>query len=179
MLVPVSVRDLADEPEETETTHVRATFEHVYGAHRGSMRRALVLSGCSPPEAEDLVQEAFARAFSRWHRVSTGTNPAGYVYRIAFRLARRSQKRSTLLRSLHLVEPTAVDELGHPGQQFAIIEALTALPSRQRECLLLRFFLGYETGDIAMTLAIRESTVRSHLQAARKTFEAEYRMRFA
>ncbi|MCA1692656.1 MAG: hypothetical protein LC733_10840 [Actinobacteria bacterium] len=51
----------------------------------------MVLTGARRDDAEDVAQEAFARTLSRWRRVRTGSNPPGYVYRVAFRLLRRAQ----------------------------------------------------------------------------------------
>jgi RNA polymerase sigma factor (sigma-70 family) len=54
--------------------------------------RALVLAGAPLPLAEDLAQDAFARMFTHWWRVRTGSSPAGYAYRSAFRLLSRSRR---------------------------------------------------------------------------------------
>jgi RNA polymerase sigma factor (sigma-70 family) len=54
--------------------------------------RALELAGAPRPAAEDVAQEAFARMLTHWRRVRTGSNPAGYAYRTAFRLLSRSRR---------------------------------------------------------------------------------------
>jgi DNA-directed RNA polymerase specialized sigma24 family protein len=46
--------------------------------------RALVIVSGAEAEAEDLAQEAFARALERWERVRVMESPVGYVYRTAF-----------------------------------------------------------------------------------------------
>jgi DNA-directed RNA polymerase specialized sigma24 family protein len=65
------------------------SFASLYAEQAGRVRRALVLSGATADVAEDVAQEAFARTYARWRRVRAGTNPAGYVFRVAFRELRR------------------------------------------------------------------------------------------
>lgn len=146
-------------------------FADTYDQHYLPLVRVLVLSGCSIPEAEDTAQEAFARAFTRWNRIQSGSSPAGYVYRTAFRLARRSKRRDERRRRLSLTaprpSPTSI------GLRLEITEALTALPRRQRECLLLRFVSGFTTREISNSLGLRESTVRTHLQSGRTNLEQQ------
>ncbi len=69
-----------------------ADFVDCYQAHYRRLVRALRLSGADPATAEDVAQEAFARALARWRRVSRGTNPPGYVYTTGFRLLQRAQR---------------------------------------------------------------------------------------
>ena len=61
-------------------------FAVVYAQHYRRLVVALCLSGAPLATAEEIAQEAFLRAFSSWHRVRTGSNPAGYLYRYAFRI---------------------------------------------------------------------------------------------
>ena len=76
----------------------RETFESFFRGHYASVVRGLVLVAGSEGEAEDLAQEAFARALERWDRIRTMESPVGYVYRTAFNLNRNRLRH--LARSL-------------------------------------------------------------------------------
>ena len=63
---------------------VTEDFAELFHTQYPRVVRALVLAGAA--DAEDIAQEAFARTLRHWRRVRTGANPAGYVFRVAFRL---------------------------------------------------------------------------------------------
>ena len=71
-------------------------FVATYKEHYPRLVRAPEFSGANRSTAEDVTQEAFARALGHCGRVRRGTNPAGYVHRVAFGLARRSSSRKPL-----------------------------------------------------------------------------------
>jgi RNA polymerase sigma factor (sigma-70 family) len=135
--------------------------------------RALVLAGSPTPTAEDLAQEAFARTFRHWRRVRQGTNPPGYVYRVAFRLL---HKRGAL-------PTTPLDDAALPtaGPEDAAVsradleDALRAMPPRRRACAVLWFALGLTPTEAAEALRIAPGTVRKQLELAR----AALRLRLA
>jgi len=118
--------------------------------------------------AEDLAQEAFARTLGHWRRVRNGTNPAGYVYRVAFNLLRR---RGGLPQSpLDDVDPPAT---GATTEDRAIANvtaasALQAMPPRRRACAALCWHLGFTSEEVADILGIDAATVRTHLERARR-----------
>ena len=63
-------------------------FEDFFRAEALSLGRAIYLLTGDRAEAEDLVQEAMARAYERWDRVRQLASPAGYVYKTALNLLR-------------------------------------------------------------------------------------------
>lgn len=143
---------------------VDVDFVATYKVHYPRLVRALELSGANRPSAEDVAQEAFAKALGHWGRVRSGTNPAGYVYRVAFRLARRSSSRKPLFAEEHPA-PGADDEATlHVG----IERVLKTMPAARRRCAVLCLIVGMSTKDAAGTLHIAESTVRKQIERARK-----------
>ncbi len=121
--------------------------------------------------AEDVAQEAFARTLGHWRRVRQGTNPPGYLYRVAFRLlGRRGGLRASPL--------DEVDEGDIPSSarstEDAAIEnvsaatALAAMPPQRRACAALCFYLGFTSEEAADVLGIGAATVRTHLGRARR-----------
>jgi len=119
-------------------------------------------------EAEDLVQEALARAYERWDRVSHMAEPAGYVYRIASNLHRRRSHARGRLRPL-------VDRPGLQGSdpvdaadaRLDLLAALAMLPRDQRETLVLVEMFGFDAETAAQALGIKAVSVRVRLHRAR------------
>jgi RNA polymerase sigma factor (sigma-70 family) len=54
-----------------------------------------------------------------------------------------------------------------------VIEALRELPRRQRDCLVLRYYLELSVGDIATTLGLSPNSVKTHLQRGLRSLKAE------
>src|ERR671914_2420350 len=85
-------------------------FAEFFELEHARLGRAIYLLTGDAVEAEDLVQEAMARAFERWDRVSLMAEPAGYVYRIASNLHRRRYGvRRRLTHLLKDAEPAQAD----------------------------------------------------------------------
>jgi len=117
--------------------------------------------------AEDLAQEAFARTLGHWRRVRQGTNPAGYVYRVAFRLLRRRGGLPTS--PLDDMDPpsTGVTTEDNAVANVTAAHALAAMPPRRRACAALCWYLGFGSQEAADILGIDAATVRTHLERAR------------
>ena len=142
-----------------------ADFVSVYRLHYSRVVAALGLAGLDPSGAEDVGQEAFARAYQHWWRVRKGSNPAGYVYTTAFRLLRHRVG----------LPDTPLDDLDTPvcGPEAEAVTGLTlrqavaAMPPRRRACAVLCLYLGFPPEQAAAVLGIEPSTVRVQLQRAR------------
>jgi RNA polymerase sigma-70 factor (ECF subfamily) len=139
------------------------SFIAVYEAHYPRLVRALELGGTSPEYAEDVAQEAFARTFGHWRRVRRGTNPAGYAYRVAFRIVRRKRQPDLALGD----DPASPDVADEATLAVGIERALQAMPAAQRRCAVLCLAVGMPTKEAARTLGIAESTVRKQIERAR------------
>jgi RNA polymerase sigma-70 factor (ECF subfamily) len=146
-------------------------FVECYLMHYRRVVRALRLAGADAATAEDLAQEAFARALARWRRVRKGPNPPGYVYRTAFRLLQRS-----LLRSVREAAPApdaVAPEAVAPGADSAAAAvdfeaALAGMPPRRRACAVMCMVTGMSVHEAGEALGIADGTVRKHLEDARR-----------
>jgi RNA polymerase sigma-70 factor (sigma-E family) len=151
------------------------TFED-YVAARGAglVRFAILLTG-DPHRAEDLVQEALAKAYLRWHRIRRADNPDVYVRRLLVNGSRHWWRR----RSSHElpVERTA-DRLapGDIGAELAerdvMRRLISALPHRQRAVLVLRYYEDLDDASIAAILGCAPATVRTHAMRALNALRA-------
>jgi RNA polymerase sigma-70 factor, ECF subfamily len=125
-------------------------------------------------DAEDVAQEAFARACVRWHRLRAYDVPAAWVRRVAFNLAiqgRRRARRALVLR----------DRLGPPGhaptlsvEHVALVEALGKLPLRHRQVLVLHYLADLPVEQIAHDLGIAVGTAKSRLSRARQALVVQF-----
>lgn len=135
--------------------------------HYRRLVRALRLGGADPATAEDLAQEAFARALAKWRRVRKGVNPPGYVYRTGFRLLQRSLHRSGR-------EIPAPPERAAPPEDSAAATlvdfeaALARMPPRRRACAVMCMVVGMSVREAGDALGIADGTVRKHLEEARR-----------
>jgi RNA polymerase sigma factor (sigma-70 family) len=140
-----------------------AEFVSLYEVHYSRLVRSLQISGADRTAAEDMAQEAFARTLGHWRRVRKGTNPPGYVYRTAFRLARRRLPTEVLLGD----EVSTPDVAGEAITNVTLTAALDAMPPRRRACAILCFVGGLTPNEVGEALGIAAGTVRKQLEHAR------------
>ena len=118
--------------------------------------------------AEDLVQEAFIRLSRSIERVRDPARGAAYLRSIVINLARDHNRRGLVsFRHRPPAAPDAPSAEEHAtkteGRQ-EVVEALRALPKRQRDCVALRYYLDLSIPDIAETLGVSTNSVKTHLQ---------------
>lgn len=117
--------------------------------------------------AEDLVQEAFIKLSASLHRLRDPARAAAYLRSIVINLARDHNRRG-LVSLRHrppavLPERSAEDQAGDHAESRAVVEALRRLPHRQRDCLVLRYYLDLPVAEIAATLGLSANSVKTHL----------------
>lgn len=128
-------------------------------------------------EAEEVVQEAFARTLERWRRSRAPDDPYAYVRRAVVNLARSGLRRRGTARQagsrLVVVDEPATPDAAAVGSEDRreVIDALRQLPQRQRECVVLRYFEECSTAEAADALGISEGAVKTHLHRALAAME--------
>ncbi len=117
--------------------------------------------------AEEVVQDAFAKFHLARHRILDPDREVAYLRSIVCNLARGRLRRWGLERRKQPppvpdvdVRPDA-DEARH--RRDVVAAGLARLPRRQRECVVLRYWLDLPVRDIAEALGIAEGSVKSHL----------------
>ena len=148
-----------------ETALNQNQFEAWYEREHPRMIVTLLLATGDLDLASECVDEACARALSKWDRVSQMDAPTGWVYSVALNHARRLSRRKGIERSLlpRLVAPEVISP-----EASEIWESVAALPERQRQVVVLRHVGNLKEVDIAQTLHISRSTVSSTLRDAHK-----------
>lgn len=113
-------------------------------------------------DAQDLTQEALARAFARWRRVS-GYDEA-WITRVATNLALGEVRRRERSRRPNQNESAgrSVDVDALVAQRAELVEVLRSLSRRQREVVALRYLADLPEADVARALGCSVGTVKQH-----------------
>jgi RNA polymerase sigma-70 factor (sigma-E family) len=109
-------------------------------------------------DAEDVAQEALARAVIRWSRLED--RPEGWVTRVASNLAidrfrKRRRPQPPLTGPVGMVDP-------HLGERGDLVTALRRLPRRQREAVVLRYLGDLSEVQVALEMGCSVGSVKSH-----------------
>ena len=150
-------------------THVAEglDFEDFFRAEYAGLVRALYLLTADHGEAEEMSQEAMARAYERWDRVGSMESPAGYVYRVGVNL-NRQRLRHLAVRARRLLATTGhVDPEQPPDVRREIVDAIASISRGQREAFVLVDWLGMNGEEAARWLGITPASVRSRVHRAR------------
>ena len=129
------------------------------------LRLAFTLTG-NKADAEDVVQEALARALPRWERISRVGDVDAYVRRMVVNAHtswwRRFRRRES---PVELVHDSVAPEPGGllPDQRAGLWAACQALPEVQRTAVVLRYYEQLEYAEIAELTGVREGSVRSRV----------------
>ena len=119
-------------------------------------------------QAEDLVQETFARAWKSWDNLRDDMAAKSWFYTIL----RNEHARLFERKRFDIDDSQELDELvdrsgGDPAQELEVREALHALPRGYREPLVLQVLGGYSCAEIAATMNLSEGAVMTRLTRAR------------
>ncbi len=154
-------------PDDAARADAAQAVTALYEAHApGLIRLAVVMLG-DRPAAEDVVQEAFCGLYRRWGQLADPDKALSYA-RASTLNGCRSELRQRIRAQRHRgPAPGAADAasaeqdalLGEEHQQVLI--ALRRLPDRQREALVLRFYLDQTEPEIAESMGISPGTVKS------------------
>ncbi|MCU1449586.1 MAG: SigE family polymerase sigma factor [Acidimicrobiales bacterium] len=153
-------------PSHSDVTEA-AELRDLYESQRTSLVRLASLLLHDVHDAEEVVQDAFVKAYVRWGRLREPDRALAYLRSAVLNGAR------SRLRHLRVVERTAPDSppLGVSAdanllvreEHERVIDALRSLPARQRECLALRYYLELSEAEIASTLGISQGSVKTHV----------------
>ncbi len=134
--------------------------------HLELVRLALVMVG-DLETAEDVVQDAFERLYHGWNGLREPSSALAYARSSVINGCRSVMRRSAVARK-HAPElagtlgTATAGTGGSAGDDHAdLAVALRLLPRRQREVLVLRYYLDLDVAEIAGILRIAPSAVRS------------------
>lgn len=139
--------------------------------YTGSVRRLVgqlhAMTG-SRAEAEDCVQEAYARAWQRWDKVSGYGDPEAWVRTVAYRVSVSAWRKSANMRAAHRRHGVPDDSRGLSPDYVAIVTALRKVSAVQRQAIVLHHLVGMSVEEIARETGAAAGTVKARLSRGRQ-----------
>lgn len=125
--------------------------------------------------AEDVVQEAFAGLHRHWDRLQHTEHAAAYLHRAVVNGCRSALRRRRTARAWvapHAVPTSSAEELALLGEERReVLAAVAALPERQREVLVLRYWSHLDEAGTAAAMGVTRGTVKSTTHKALAALE--------
>jgi RNA polymerase sigma-70 factor (ECF subfamily) len=143
-------------------------FDAFYAAGYRRVVGHLFLTTGDIGEAEDCVQEAYARAWQRWSRVSRHPAPEAWVRTVAYRLSVSSWRKAVNRLSAHRRNADDAQVPGLTPDHLALVAALRQIPAEQRSAIVLYHLVGWSVQEIAAQTGTAEGTVKARLSRGRK-----------
>ncbi|MFF2025589.1 sigma-70 family RNA polymerase sigma factor [Streptomyces sp. NPDC058171] len=153
----------------------------LFGEHYTSMLRLATLLGADDPE--NIVAEAYYQLYRKWRRLRQTDRAEAYLRSVVCNLTRMRIRHLQTIRK-HVEAPTPVREQVASAEHDALIQddqrvliaAVRELPTRQREALVLRHWMGLKESEIADAMGISAGSVKTHtargIAALTKAMEA-------
>ena len=153
---------------------------HLYAVHYRSLVRLAALLLRETATAEEVVQDSFVAMHGAWRRLEDPDRALAYLRQSVVNRARSALRhRGVVERRAPAAAPDAAS--AEQGAMLAlehaeVLTALRTLPLRQREVLVLRYYVDLTESDIADALGISRGAVKSHasrgMAALRTALEA-------
>ncbi|MFJ8821347.1 SigE family RNA polymerase sigma factor [Streptomyces sp. NPDC102467] len=142
-------------------------FEEFYAHAVGRLTGQLYVMLGDRQEAQDVVQEAFVKAWSRRGRLDREAAPEAWIRTVAWRLAlrrHRGLRRSEQAWLRHGGAPSV--GAPEPGS-VALVEALRGLSAQQRRVVALHYICDLSVEQVAGETGLSTGTVKTHLSRGR------------
>jgi len=143
-------------------------FEAFVSKHENRLYRTALAVMSNKPDAEDVVQEVFCRAYQKAPEFVSEEHERAWIIRVTVNLCKSHLRspwrrfREPLLNSYPAAEP----------EQRELLENILSLPPKYRTVIHLFYYEGYPVKDIAGLIGQKESTVRSLLTRARQKLKS-------
>ncbi len=165
--------DAVDEPLDADSG-----VERLFRAHRLAMVRLARLLVDDRETAEDVVQDAFGALHRRWAALASDDAALGYLRTSVVNGSRSVLRRRRTVR--RHPQPAADALTAEPAdgrvllaeEHRDVLAALRALPTRQREVIVLRYWAELPEAQIAATLGISVGAVKSSASRGRDAIAA-------
>jgi RNA polymerase sigma-70 factor (ECF subfamily) len=158
-----------DDGLEDQVSPAELAFDAFYRSEFATVARTTALVVGDRAIGEEVAQEAFAMAWSRWPRVANTERPGAWVQKVAFRMALRAGRRERR-------EITSADgdgrggtpvSPGTDGTEVDLRRALAALSPQQRAAVVLHAVGEFTPEQVASVLGCATRTARVHLHRGR------------
>ena len=143
------------------------TLKDIYEEHRWTLARLAALLLHDASEAEEVVHDAFVKAHLAWPRLRDPDKALAYLRSCVLNGARSRLRHLRVVARTRPEAPassaSAEEIVMVSEQRRSMLAALGGLPRRQRECLVLRYYLELSEAEIAATLGISAGSVKTHV----------------
>ena len=153
-----------------EEREAREAVRQAYSAHYRRLVAALYGLTGDYSDAQDLVQEAYARALARPRQFLDVADPEAWLRTVAINLARTRFRRRRLFDTLVRTGRVARPPDSVPGldpNRVALIAALQQLSRPTRETIVLHHLADMSVHEVAETLGVPVGTVKARLSRGR------------
>ncbi|RRR99232.1 sigma-70 family RNA polymerase sigma factor [Glycomyces terrestris] len=149
-----------------------AEFTDLYESHFSELAAQVCAYLGDATEAQDLVQEAFLRAWQRWDKVGGYEEPVAWVRRVAWNLATSRHRRNQVARRFLQKSQAPEAAPAASPDHVALVAALKQVPAKRRQALVMHYMADMTISAIAKETGAREGTVKSWLHRGRKELAA-------
>lgn len=154
----------------------RAAFDELYEQYYDKLYRTACMITGNRADGEDVTQETFIKAYLNCGKLKKDGQFRYWLYQIlnrtAWQIAKKHAKERPEERILELADTSTADspavKVLQDEQERVIAEAIRKLEYRQRTTVILYYYNGLGTKEIARVMACMEGTVKSRLFTARK-----------
>lgn len=149
-----------------------AELEALYDRYGDMLFRMCMVLLRNRQDAEDAVQDTFARWLKKRPEFSGPEHEKAWLLRVASNLC-KDKRRSAFFRNT-----VSFDELGEyaaTSQQSDVMERLASLPPRGRSILFLHYMEGYSVREVAEILGMKEGAVKTALFRAREKLKMDWK----
>lgn len=149
-----------------------AAFDELYSAHARRLVGQMYAVCGDLSEAQDVVQEAFARAWERRDQLSTTQSPEAWLRTVAYRLAisRWRKTRNAATAWLRRADSDAVEAVS--PDHVLLVTALRGLPEAQRHTIVLHHLCDLPVEEVAALTGAPVGTVKARLARGRAALAA-------
>ncbi|MDQ1465554.1 MAG: hypothetical protein QOC73_2495 [Actinomycetota bacterium] len=159
----------AEGARKTVRVDAQAVFVAMFREHFRELVRLAALLGAD--DADDVVQEAFARLHQHSSRLREPDRALAYTRTTVVNLCHSRLRRLAVARRPHPYLMIAEGALPESAavlreDQAEVLAALDQLPARQREVVVLRYWMELPGADIAAAMGISVGSVKSHTARA-------------
>jgi RNA polymerase sigma-70 factor (sigma-E family) len=153
---------------------VQRSFEQFVESASAGLVRAARLLLANPADAEDLVQEVLIIMYRRWPYLRDLAAAQSYSHVTLVRLTKRHLRRARFRHdrpfSLETHDAAAGSDPRHDDE---LASALARLPRRQREAIVLRFFLDLSVEDAARIMRTSQGAIKSQVSKGLATLRTQ------
>ena len=148
----------------------------LYSEHYRSLVRLAALLVRDTPTAEEVVQDSFIAMHGGWQRLRDTEKALAYLRQAVVNRSRSVLRHRTVVDKNLQKAPPDMPSAEHGAlvllERSAVVAALRALPDRQREAIVLRYYADLSEAEIATAMGISRGAVKSHTARAMAALRA-------